>query len=141
MPAITTTGVDPRFDGDHELDVEAQQFNGWELHIIKKISGLRPLEYQEALEEGDYDLVIALAVVALIRAGKLDRRRFQEAADGLLEAEAGKITMTETPGDASPPQPAPPASGNTGGSGPSGQPLNGSTGHPVNTPTPTGLPG
>lgn len=97
----------PPFNGDWELDIDGQFFNGDELHLIKKISGVRANELEEAFEAGDYDLVIAFAVIALQRAGQ------RASAEALRKAPVGKIQLrmgdeeTTEAGDALPPQPAP----------------------------------
>ena len=57
----------PPFTGSYELATDG--FTGDELHEIKKISGVRAGELSEAITAGDYDLVVAFAVIALRRAG------------------------------------------------------------------------
>jgi len=54
-------------EGEYELEMT---FFNKDHRKIKKVSGLRVLEYQEALEAGDLDFIIALASIALDRAGK-----------------------------------------------------------------------
>lgn len=102
------------FDGAYELDFE-QVYSGHELHLIKKLAGLRLGEIQEAVKAGDYDLYVAFAVIALWRAGKVQRDRALEAADVLLEAPAGSIAF-EDEDDARPPEQTP-----TNSSGDSGR--------------------
>jgi hypothetical protein len=83
----------PVFDGEYELNMKEQPFNGWDAHILWKVAGLRLGELDEASTKGHYDLVIALAVIALRRSGNLKTiPQALEAADLLREAEIGKIT-------------------------------------------------
>lgn len=75
----------PPYDGDWPLETGA--FTNAELHTIKKVSGVRSQEIEEALDAGDNDLVVALAQIALERAGhRVDL-------DLLWGAEVGKITL------------------------------------------------
>ena len=60
----------PPLDGDYEADFDIGRLKNDELRVIKRISGVRAGELQEALKAGDNDLLIAYAVVFLTRAGK-----------------------------------------------------------------------
>lgn len=78
-----------------------------ELQTIKTVTGLRPAEFEDALNSGDPDIVIALAVICAKRAGH------SMTADDLMDLEVGAITVEgddeEDPtiaGDASADQPA-----------------------------------
>jgi hypothetical protein len=139
MATITITGVDTRFDGAHQVDFNAKPFNGWELHIIKKLAGVLPAQLDDAMAGMDYDVWVALAVIALIRNGRLDRQRYRDAADALLEAEVGKIQFQPD----EEPNPTPPVGANDsdGSLAPSGSASNGTSDRPVSIPTSTGLPG
>ena len=58
-----------------------------ELGLIKRVSGLRPAELEDALPLGDAECLIAVAVISAQRAGvELD-------ADDLLDRPAGAITF------------------------------------------------
>lgn len=109
MLQITIEGV-ALFDGVYDLDLDTS-LNGRELHVIKQVSGVRLGEIDTALAAGDYDLIIAFAVIALIRAGRAQPVQALRTADALLDAEAGKISIGDRPGegDALPPPPAAPA--------------------------------
>ena len=67
MDKIRIEGVPP-WDGDYDFD---PSFKNRELNRIKKITGIRGGEIGEALAAGDTDLMVALAVLALERAGKM----------------------------------------------------------------------
>lgn len=57
----------PALEGEYEL---VFSFTNGEWHQIKKATGLRPREFDEAWSKRDPDVFIALAIVALGRAGK-----------------------------------------------------------------------
>jgi hypothetical protein len=84
MSKLLIEGVPP-YDGGYDLDLAG--FTGRELHTIKEISGVRGGELQEALQAGDYDLVVAFAVIVLRRAGK------DVDPDEIMNAEVGAITV------------------------------------------------
>jgi hypothetical protein len=75
----------PQRDGEYDLDIS--RFTGSELHTVKEISGVRAGELQEALAAGDYDLVVAMTVIVLRRAGQT-----VDPAE-IMEAEVGAITV------------------------------------------------
>jgi hypothetical protein len=114
---ITIDGV-PMFDGTYNLDLE-QPLNGDELHLIKVAAGVRMGEISEALDAGDYDLIIALATIALWRYGKVEEKNTQNAFAMLRKAEMGKITSRDLDdeADAGPPSQAPSAGGEPNASG------------------------
>ena len=58
-----------------------------ELQTMKTVTGLRPAEFEDALNSGDPDIVIALAVICAQRAGH------SITADDLMDLEVGAITV------------------------------------------------
>lgn len=78
----------PPFDGEYEID--AERLTNRDYHTIKQVSGLRANEILEALEAGDLDVLVALAVCALYRAGHKDTKM---TAERLLDSESGGITV------------------------------------------------
>ena len=72
--------------GSYELDLAAG-FTHRELHLIKLETGLRAGELEEGIQKADTDLLVALALVALRRAGK------DFPSDMLWDLEGGKITL------------------------------------------------
>jgi glutathione S-transferase len=60
-----------------------ESFTYRELQTIKNVTGLRPAEFEDALESGDPDIVIALAVICAQRAGHAIT------ADDLMDLEVG----------------------------------------------------
>ena len=95
------TGVPP-YDGEYEISLE-QFFNGDELHFIKKRSGVRAGELEEAFRAGDYDVILGIAVIAMERAGvTVDP-------DVIWKAQLGKIEfIADEEADAGPPASTPP---------------------------------
>lgn len=127
MDTIKISGI-PGHDGDYQID--ASFFTNRELHKIKQLSGVRAGELQEALNAGDSDVIVAVAVIAMQRNGKAVNE------DAIWDAPAGGIAFVG--GDAAdPPAPAPsklPAED----SALSGPPSNSSSAPPESDPSPTG---
>lgn len=90
MDRIVIKGV-PGFDGEYPLDLSEQWFNNAELHIIKRISGVRVAELSEALEAGDNDLLIAFAIAAVRRSEKFQKHDLAKFEELLWEADGGSI--------------------------------------------------
>ncbi|CAB4173693.1 hypothetical protein UFOVP1186_19 [uncultured Caudovirales phage] len=109
MLQISITGVVP-FDGTYPLELSIGQFNGRELHVIKTISGIRMNEIEDALDAGDYDLIVALAAIALTRDGRVQPDQTIRSAKMLLEANIGSIAVSDEASDDVPPT-TPPAGG------------------------------
>ena len=89
MPKITITGVDSRVDGSYDLDLD-DRFTYGELSLIKKIAGARGAEISEAMEAGDMDIIVALTMVALKRAGQ------EVPVSRLMDAKVGAIEFGDT---------------------------------------------
>lgn len=82
-------GVHP-YDGTYEFD--KSHLTNREIRKIKLLTGLRPLEYEEAGNAGDNDLGVAMVIIALQRSG-----RFAEINEDLIwDADLGKITADLT---------------------------------------------
>ena len=81
---IVVKGVRP-FDGEYELD-DDRTFNTREWNWIKRLSGYMPLTVSDGFAGGDPDLFVALAVIAMCRAGKIDRSEGLRVAEVLAEA-------------------------------------------------------
>jgi hypothetical protein len=114
MAEVTIAGLGP-IDGTYPLALE---FNYRDYRDIKKIAGVRANEVFEALEGGDLDIFVALASIALRRAG------VRHDPDTLLDLEIGGITIDfgedeaevvedpQTSGDGTPSDTSAVASGN-----------------------------
>lgn len=100
MPSwIVIDGVDA-YDGRYDLDLS--YFTNREYHTIRQQSGLRVSEIEEAMEATDAALVVALAGIALDRAGKHVHW------DLLWDAKAGLIKLVfeaDRPLDETTPEP------------------------------------
>ena len=86
----------PAYDGEYDLG--DAPFNNREYHTIKRLTGLRAFEIDEAFGAGDTDLALALAAIALARNGK------QVDEDLLWDAEGGAIRFMPEEVDARPPE-------------------------------------
>lgn len=104
MDSLVITGIPP-YDGEYPLDFGAGLTNR-ELHTIKQISGVRAGELNEALNAGDYDLIVALAAILITRAGH------QPSMDALWDAPMEAIQFKEGEPEA---EDRPPAKATTGG--------------------------
>lgn len=105
MAQVIIEGIRP-YDGEYELDKD-RAFNGREWRWVKKISGYLPLTLRDGFVNADPDLYIAIAVIALCRAGKIDRDQGLEVADEISEAPfdyaAIRIVGDKVEDDADPP--------------------------------------
>lgn len=72
-------------DGEYEADLG--YFTNRELHEIKKATGLRAGEFEEAMNSGDNDLLVVMAALMLERAGQKD------VLEQLWDLPAGKISF------------------------------------------------
>lgn len=83
MPKVTIDSL-YNLDGEYELDLV---FTHRDFRDIKKIAGVRANEVMDAVNAGDMDIIVAIAAIALRRAGK------QFDVEQLWDAEAGRITL------------------------------------------------
>lgn len=81
----------PPYDGEYEV---SQDLTNRELHLIKKVSGVRAGELEEAFAAGDNDLVVAITVITLQRNGFPDA-----SVEAIWDADAGRIRIKETAED------------------------------------------
>lgn len=105
MDKVVIEGI-PGYSGEYEFDTSRVLTHG-EMHIVKRIAGVRAGEVDDAIAAGDTDMVIALAVIALKRSGK------QVVEDMLWDAPTGSITYVGEGDDADPPAEAPSSDGVT----------------------------
>lgn len=119
MATIKIEGIDG-LDGSYEFDPSF--FTNRELHIIKQETGLRAGELGDAVEQGDNDLVVTLAYIALRRLGKP-----QAVMDALWDAKTGGITLMlgDEDSDDSPPEQVPPSESDDGGTSDGGKQTSG----------------
>lgn len=124
------------YNGEHPLELE-QGFTNRELHTIKEVAGVRANEVEEAFNAGDNDILVALAVIALRRAGLPIHM------DTIWDAPAGAIkVLADTEDDAGPPDLTPPADSGSGNEKQtsSGNGSSKPSDPPVTLPSPTGTP-
>lgn len=103
---MTLEGIHPRLDGTYKFD--ESYFTNRELHAIRELTGLTAGKLEAAFTDLDNDLIMALAMVALMRAGKIDSKTpwTSQEVDALWNAPVGKIAMDfdEQEADARPPE-------------------------------------
>lgn len=115
MAKLVLKGVLPDVDGSYDFDL-ADGFTKAEWHTIKTLAGVLPLGFVDALRGGDQDLYVAIAVIALERAGKsVLPEMFDQAKGGWLAFE-GEERDARPPSMTSEPSEKPPAG--SGSSGP-----------------------
>lgn len=68
-------------------------FNRYEQGQIRRLAGWMPLQYEEALDGGDAELIACMAVLAMRRAGRIDREDVPGTYEKLLDADAAEITL------------------------------------------------
>lgn len=89
-------------DGEYEIDFD-QPYNGDEWHFIKQVSGVRMGEWESAMDAGDYDVLLAIAVLQLKREGKITDRDMHQLFSKFRSAPLGCVAFPEAD-DAGPPE-------------------------------------
>lgn len=132
MDYLTVEGVPP-YDGRYEFDLRGSSFSLREWGWIKRHAGYLPLTLEEGLAGSDAELMAVFAIIAMVRAGKVDRdqvpqvwERFGDA-PGVLTVRLEFQKTEEEDADPS----LPPSSSENGGS----------SGHVSATSSETSVPG
>lgn len=94
MPAAKIVLNTERYRGEFELDIDGEPLTSLEWRWIKKISGYMPLTLDEGLAGGDPDVVLALAVIALVRAGRVAESEAVATSEVLARAPADGTAIT-----------------------------------------------
>lgn len=114
-PIIRISGI-AGYDGEYPLDLEERFLTNHELHELKKETGVRGGELQEAMEAGDNDVLVMLAVFAVRRGGKtIHPDVFWNAEAGSIDFDPGK---DDEEGEESLPPPSEPNEPSTSGGKP-----------------------
>ena len=82
MNHITINGV-ALYDGRYEL--ETMDFTTREWGWIKRLTSYMPLTIEEGFRGGDLELYTVFAVIAMVRAGKIERADVTDAYERLLD--------------------------------------------------------
>jgi len=90
------TGVKP-YDGEYLLD--DSEFTTREWGWIKKISGYLPMTAEEGFKGGDPELFVALAVIAMVRAERIQKSDALTVADKLADSSFGSALTFVADGD------------------------------------------
>ena len=118
MPNVTIKDL-YNLDGEYPLDLV---FTHRDFRDIKRIAGVRANEVEDALNAGDVDIIVALAAIALRRAGKpFDVEQLWDAPTGNIRLD---LTEEEQQTDSPPPvtRPVEDEPARNGSSSPSGTP-------------------
>jgi hypothetical protein len=94
---IRVRGIPP-YDGDYPFDPAS--FTVREHQTVRRISGLRPLEWQDGFDGGDAGLVAAFIVVAVQRARageKVNEDAFLDSDLAGVQFDAGDVEATPDP--------------------------------------------
>lgn len=97
-------GIKP-YDGEYPLD--DSEFTTREWSWIKKISGYLPMTAEEGFKGGDPELFVALAVIAMVRAERVQKSDAMSVADRLSDSAFGSaltfVADEDEEGDEDPP--------------------------------------
>ena len=121
MSKLTLEGVHPALDGTYDFD--ETYFTNWELHAIKQLTGITAGRLEQAFADLDNDIIVALAMVALMRDGKVTSQTpwSSEQVHALWRAPTGKISLDFGEGDdADPPTVSAPEGAESESNGSSG---------------------
>lgn len=143
MPADKIVLDTPRYKGEFDLDFDDPVPSALEWRWVKKISGYYPATARDGLMNSDPDFFIALACIALVRAGRVRKEDVFLVADELAELPVDGTCLryvgaAAEEDDASPPVTAPATAAppaNTGGSS------NSTSDRQAPSPNPTGAQG
>lgn len=135
---VVLKGVHPTLDGAYPVE---GTLTNWELHSIKMATGLTVGHMLGVTDSQDYDSVVALAMVSLMRAGKIPKRPTPWATqqmEALWDAPIGTIDTDEDEDAA--PLPSGSADGQNAESESSGASSRNGSGTPDESPSPIGAP-
>jgi hypothetical protein len=125
------------FAGDYRLDIEEEPLTTLEWRWIKRISGYLPATIREGVRGGDPDINIALAVIAMARAGRIAEADVIDVADRLARASIDNLEEIIDPSEELGEDPTTPQA--TESHTPNGGSFGNSTSeNPDNHPPPTG---
>jgi hypothetical protein len=117
---LVITGVKP-YDGRYQFDLADSDLTTREWGWIKRLSGYMPVTVEEGFDGGDPELFACFAVIALWRAGKIERAEVEDVFDRVADAPFGAAIRLESgtadqEDDQSPPPPS--LNGSESSSGP-----------------------
>jgi hypothetical protein len=90
---LVVEGVEP-WDGRYELPLDEFQFTNREWGWIRRWTGYLPASVLDAMKGADAELLAALAVIALHRAGKVNRDDAAATFERFEEENFGSFTLT-----------------------------------------------
>lgn len=130
------------YQGEYPLDLE-EPFSTLEWRWIKQISGYLPLTLRGGMAGRDPDLILAWAVIAMYRAGRIEASEALRVADNLAVAPLDGATIQFVPDEEEEADEGPPVEASaTAAELPrpnGGEPLSPASDPPDNDPSRTGL--
>jgi len=111
MDWVVVEGVKP-WEGRYELPLDEFEFTTREWGWIRRWTGYRPADVLDAMKGADAELLAALAVIALQRAGKVTREDAGGMFDRFVDENFGSFTLTSDDPVEEPLDPPLPASSN-----------------------------
>lgn len=91
MDYVVIEGVPP-YDGRYEFDLRGSAFSVREWGWIKRHAGYLPLTLDDGLLGSDAELMAVFAIVAMVRAGKVDREDVPDVWERFADA-PGVVTV------------------------------------------------
>jgi hypothetical protein len=113
MDWVVVEGVKP-WDGRYMFDVENHELTTREWGWIKRFSGYLPLTLEEGWRGRDPELFAAFAVIALHRAGRIDRNGAADVFDRIADNPFGTTIRIDTDEDQEEADAGPPAGSSNG---------------------------
>lgn len=107
---LVIDGVQP-WDGRYELDLD-RDWTRLEWRWIKQLAGYMPLTFDDGISGGDPDLFTVLAVIAMVRAGRIQAAEVPDVYKRFDDVPVGSSIQFESRAeeDAEPVDPSSPAS-------------------------------
>ena len=93
MPNTIVVNVPP-YEGEYEIDLNTRMFSHVEWRWVKKISGYMPMTISDGWKGGDPDLILALAIIAMFRSGKIEKSQALTVAEQIEDAEVDGVAIS-----------------------------------------------
>jgi hypothetical protein len=129
MDWLVVEGVTP-WEGRYELPLDEFAFTGREWGWIRRFTGYRPADVLDAMKGADAELLAALAVIALNRAGRISRDDAPATFERLVDENFGSFTLTSDDAEEAEPLDPPSPTSSTSNGGSSGDATRNGSGSP-----------
>ena len=119
MDWIVVEGVKP-WDGRYPLDLDGAELTSREWGWIKRLTGYLPFTVDEGFAGGDPELFACFAVLALRRAGRIEKGDVSDVYERIIDGPAAGTVRLESDSEETETDAGPPASSNSGNESSSG---------------------